>query len=146
MACIYVILGHKADIVTSSEVLAKRDAEDELNKKIYSKLGITVDHCIDNKEDINDKKVEKKNNNNKNLFKPEKSCYTNKVDVIYGDTHHFQADYLTDNYLMQKTRNNREFDIIIVDEIDSMFINEYAKSILLASDKPYMDKLNQVYF
>ena len=60
MACIYVILGHKVDIVTSSEVLAKRDAEDELNKKIYSKLGITVDHCIDDKEDTNDKKVGKK--------------------------------------------------------------------------------------
>ena len=141
LASIHVILGHKVDIVTSSEVLAKRDAEDKTNKDIYSRLGITVGHCIDDNEDTNDKKYGKKNNN-KNLFQSGKSCYIDKVDVIYGDTHHFQADYLKDNYLMQKTRNNREFDVIIVDEIDSMFIDEYAKSTLLASDKPYMDKLN----
>ena len=41
-----VILGHKVDIVTSSEILAKRDAIDERNKELNKILGISVAHCI----------------------------------------------------------------------------------------------------
>ena len=52
LACVLVLLGRKVDIVTSSEVLAKRDANDTVNQQIYSMLGITASHCIDE-----DKKV-----------------------------------------------------------------------------------------
>lgn len=62
--------------------------------------------------------------------------------VIYGDTHNFQADFLYDKYHKSGIRINRKCDIIIVDEIDSMFIDEYGKSTLLASNKPFMSRLN----
>ncbi len=45
-----VILGYKVDIVTSSEILDKRDAIDERNKEFNKILGISVPHCI--KDDI----------------------------------------------------------------------------------------------
>lgn len=34
--------------------------------------------------------------------------------------------------------------MIIVDEIDSMFIDDYGKSTLLSGEKPYMKKLNYI--
>lgn len=113
LAAINVILGHKVDIVTSSEILAKRDAENEKNKKLYNNLGITVDHCI------KDEKLNQENG--------PKKCY--ESDIVYGDTHNFQADILSDKYMLENTRNGRKFDMIIVDEIDSMFVDDYGKSL-----------------
>ena len=85
-------------------------------------LGISVSHCIS--DDVHNKK----------------NCYDK--NVIYGDTHNFQADFLYDKYHKSGIRINRKCDIIIVDEIDSMFIDEYGKSTLLASNKPFMSRLN----
>ena len=127
LASVNVILGHKVDIVTSSEILAKRDAENEKNKKIYESLGITVDHCIKDK-----------NNNERGPRK----CYL--ADIVYGDAHNFQGDILSDKYMLEGTRNNRVFDVIIVDEIDSMFVDDYSKSTLLTNEKPYMKRLNYI--
>ena len=127
LASYHVILGHCVDIVTSQKDLAKRDANDEKNKKIYEILGITVSHCISDDDDDN------KDNNKKN-------CYDK--NVIYGDTHNFQADFLYDKYHRSGVRNKRKCDIIIVDEIDSMFIDEYGKSTLLAQKKPFMSRLS----
>ena len=128
LAATNVILGHKVDIVTSSEILAKRDPIDERNKELYKILGISVDHCI-------------KDDNNKQVHGP-KECY--KADIVYGDTHNFQADILNDKYMLENTRNGRDYDIIICDEIDSMFVDDYGKSTLLAGEKPYMKRLNYI--
>ena len=107
--------------------MAKRDAENEKNRKIYESLGIKVDHCIKDK--------------NSHERGPKK-CYL--ADVVYGDAHNFQADILSDKYMLEGTRNNREYDVIIVDEIDSMFVDNYATSTLLSSEKPYMKRLNYI--
>ena len=127
LAAINVILGHKVDIVTSSEILAKRDAENEKNKKIFEYLGITVDHCI-------------KDPNNKE--RGPRKCYL--ADIVYGDAHNFQADILSDEYMLEGTRNNRGYDVIIVDEIDSMFVDDYGRSTLLSREMPYMKRLNYI--
>ncbi len=42
--------------------------------------------------------------------------------------------------MLQEIRSGREFDTIIVDEINSMFVDEYGKRTLLAGQKPYMSK------
>ena len=46
--------------------------------------------------------------------------------------------------MLENTRNGRDYDIIIFDEIDSMFVDEYGKSTLLAGEKPYMKRLNYI--
>lgn len=127
LASVNVILGHKVDIITSSEILAKRDAENEKNKKIYESLGITVDHCIKDKN---------------NHERGPRKCYL--ADIVYGDAHNFQGDILSDKYMLEGTRNNRDYDVAIVDEIDSMFVDDYGKSTLLSSEKPYMKRLNYI--
>lgn len=110
------------DIVTSQKELSIRDSKEPQNIGIYNALGISVSHCI-NEEN-----------------KKEKNCYDK--DVIYDDIHNFQSDFLYDKYHQTEVRNNRKCDIIIVDEIDSMFTDEYGKSTLLANNKFFMSRLN----
>lgn len=44
--------------------------------------------------------------------------------------------------MIENTRNNRDYYVIIVDVINSMFVDDYAKSILLSREMPYMKRLN----
>lgn len=130
LAIYHVLKNHKVDIVTSNEVLAKRDSEDTKHKQLYDLFNIKIGHCITNEEDTNE----------------EKECYINNVDVIYGDTHNFQADFLKENYYSKNIKKGRREDIIIVDEVDSMLVDEYAKSTLLAGKKPYMESLAPILY
>ena len=43
--------------------------------------------------------------------------------VVYGTPHSYQADLLFDEYKKYGTRNKRPYQIAIVDEVDSMFID-----------------------
>ena len=122
LTIIMVLKGHKVDIVTSNPILAKRDAEE--SEEIYKKFEITVGNNIED---------------GANLFNSyEKQCYTK--DVVYGTTFEYQADILRDEYELINVRNKRPFDIVIVDEIDSMLIDEYARKTQLSSSKPFLEK------
>ena len=130
LAIYHVLKNHKVDIVTSNGVLAKRDSTDSKHKIIYDLFNIKIDHCISSKDDTSNKK----------------NCYNEDIDVIYGDTHNFQADFLHENYYSENVKNGRKEDIIIIDEIDSMLVDEYAKSTLLAGQKPYMKSLTPILY
>mgnify|MGYP002623761575 CR=1 FL=1 len=126
LAIIMVLKGHKVDIVTSNPVLAKRDSEEA--EELFSKFGITVGNNIPDERKII-----------KNIMDFENDeCYTK--DVVYGTTFEFQADILRDEYELLGTRKKRSFDIVIVDEIDSMLIDEYASKTRLAKSKPFLEK------
>ena len=59
------------------------------------------------------------------------------TDIVYGDI-------LSDKYMLENTRNKRDCDVIIVNENDSMFLDEYGKSTLLSKEMPYMKRLNYI--
>ena len=124
LAIIMVLKGHKVDIVTSNPILAKRDSKE--SKKLYDYFGISVGDNIDKEEMIN-------------LWLEEKN-EVYKKDIIYGTTLEYQGDILDDEYNLSGIRNNRGFDIVIVDEIDSMLIDEYASKTRLATHKPFLEK------
>ena len=46
--------------------------------------------------------------------------------------------------MLENTRNKRDCDVIIVNENDSMFLDEYGKSTLLSKEMPYMKRLNYI--
>ena len=127
LAIYHVLKNHKVDIVTSNEILAIRDSTLKKNVEIYKLFNIEVSHCISSKD-------------------RKKKCYDKSIDIVYGDTHNFQADFLHENYYSENIKNGRGEDIIIVDEIDSMLVDEYAKSTLLAGKKPYMESLNPILY
>ncbi|MDX1916568.1 MAG: hypothetical protein SFT68_01090 [Rickettsiaceae bacterium] len=126
LASVKALLGHKVDVITSSPVLAERDLEEKLY--FFKILGLDAYHNI---------------SSGMNSRKAPKECY--KCDIVYGDLSNFQYDYLSTEYNQYNTKNGREFDVCIVDEVDNMLVDEANKSALIGSTTPGMDKLREIY-
>ncbi|CAF3584208.1 unnamed protein product [Rotaria sordida] len=91
-------MNKRVDIITTSEILAQRDAAEFA--PFYRMFGLSVGHnCCD----------------------PEtKPNYS--VHIVYGTVSHFAGDLLrTDFYLKTEIRGDRPYDAAIVDEVDSQF-------------------------
>ncbi|KFB35144.1 AGAP011982-PA-like protein [Anopheles sinensis] len=114
------LFGEKVDIVTSSSVLAKRDAEN--NSDIYSLFGITISH-----------------NCSEDIEKRRQAYSLNQV--VYGDLGSFQRDYLLDRFYGKNILGDRDFANVIVDEVDSMLVDKGNNMLYLSHDIPWMDKL-----
>ncbi|CAD8204793.1 unnamed protein product [Paramecium octaurelia] len=113
------------DIVTSSPVLAVRDAQELA--QFYKLFSISVAHNINGSQ-----------NQKQKMF----PCY--KSQVIYGDPHSFQADILRHEYSELGTMGNRQQGYIIVDEVDSMLIDGNSNKTLLSTPIPGMLDLTKV--
>ena len=108
LATIKALEGKKVDILTSSCVLAERDAKEM--KEFYNLFGLSVDYCKTNNDIENDSNLEN--------FK----CYN--ANIVYGDSLSFEGDILRTNFMGIVGRgNNRPFDCIIIDEIDNICID-----------------------
>jgi len=106
LATIKAFLGNKVDILTSSPILAERDAKKM--KNFYRVFGITVDYC---------------NGENKyNEISNTQPYY--KADICYGDELSFEGDILRSEFLGLTGRGDkRGFDCIIIDEIDNICLD-----------------------
>ena len=125
LALINALKGKKVDVITSSPVLAERDAKEKA--KLYLMFGLT---CADN----NDKSI---------YIKGSKDCY--KKDIVYGESAQFQFDILRDAYSLLETLAGRKCEIAIVDEVDSMLIDDSSKIARLSSTVAGMDQLQPIY-
>ena len=114
LAIILVLKGHKVDIICYDEEFAKRDSKEA--EKILEKLNISVGNNI----------------------KAENDCY--KKDVLYGSITTFQGGIMRDGYYLNGERQDRKFDIVIVDEIDCMLLDDYDQSTGLISPKPFLER------
>ena len=125
LAIIMVLKGYKVDIISKDEVLAKRYEEES---KDY--FGISVGNNLKEKRDENKREFY--------YFFEEDNCYDK--DIIYGTTFEYIRDILKDEYHLTGIRKNRNFDIVIVDEIDSMLIDQYVYKTSLSDNKPFIEK------
>lgn len=108
LAAYKALQGEKVDIITSSEVLASRDVEEK--KSFFKLLKLTVsDNCKINAPD----------------------CY--KANIVYGDISDFEGDLLRHEFNRLNTRGDRGFGTVIVDEVDSMCIDNLGSSTRLGS-------------
>ncbi|CAF4866157.1 unnamed protein product, partial [Rotaria sp. Silwood1] len=107
------------DIITTSEILAQRDAQEFAS--FYQMFNLTVGHnCHDPSENSN---------------------YS--FDIIYGTVTQFAGDLLrTEFYLNKEVRGDRPYSTVIVDEVDSMFIDQREHFTQLASLTPGYKSLN----
>lgn len=126
LAVIKALQGKHVDIVTSSITLAKRDAHERVN--FYSMFNLTVAH----------------NNDEISYVKGLKTCYTK--DIVYGTSSQFQFDILRDEFSLLGTRQDRRYDVVIIDEVDSMLIDENNTIARLADHLPGMEWLNSILF
>ncbi|KAJ3664194.1 hypothetical protein Zmor_008382 [Zophobas morio] len=120
LAVIRVLQGYTVDVITSNSVLATKDKEECQN--FYSIFNITV--ATNNPLD-------------------DKICY--EADVLYGTISNFQFDYLRDTFEGHNIRSNRKFGQVILDEVDSMLIDNGGHIAKLATPYPGMESLRYIY-
>ncbi|MBO4450330.1 MAG: preprotein translocase subunit SecA [Clostridiales bacterium] len=106
------LTGKGVHVVTVNDYLAKRDSE--WMGKIYKYLGLTVGliiHDIPNRD--------------------RKAMYA--CDIVYGTNNEFGFDYLRDNMVVRKDQiAQRELNYAIVDEVDSILIDEARTPLIIS--------------
>jgi preprotein translocase subunit SecA len=111
-AVLNALTGRGVHIVTVNDYLARRDAE--WMGRIYSFLGLSVGVIVHGLSD------------------PErKAAYT--CDIIYGQNNEFGFDYLRDNMKFNlEDYVQREHHFAIVDEVDSILIDEARTPLIIS--------------
>lgn len=106
--------GKGVHVVTVNDYLAKRDAE--WMGKIYRFLGLTVDYIIHGKND-NERRL----------------AYNS--DIVYATNNELGFDYLRDNMKFSLyERVQRDFNFAIVDEVDSILIDEARTPLIISGE------------
>jgi superfamily II DNA or RNA helicase len=123
-AAMQVLAGRKIDIITSSETLATRDLSKQA--AFYKLLGISADHNI---------------NVPSTAGLGPKPCYL--ADVLYGSLLYFIGDTLRDITL--NTKLGRGYDLVIVDEVDNMFVDQTKMKVQLSSAIAGFEMLRPIF-
>ena len=99
-------------VVTVNDYLAKRDAE--WMGQVYRFLGLTVDYIVHEKND-----------------EQRKAAYN--ADITYATNNELGFDYLRDNMKFSlDERVQRDFNYAIVDEVDSILIDEARTPLIIS--------------
>lgn len=122
-AILKVLLGEKVDIVTSSSVLATRDATEQ--KPLYDMFGISVSHCCH--EELTRRR----------------QAY--ECDVIYGDIGNFQRDILETYFYDRMIRTSHAYDNVFIDEVDSMLVDKGETMLYLPHALSDLNALDNVF-
>ena len=121
-AYLNALSGKGVHIVTVNDYLAKRDSE--WMGKVYRFLGLSVGLII-------------------HAVEPDQRQGMYNCDITYGTNNEFGFDYLRDNMQIYKERMvQRDFNYAIVDEVDSILIDE-ARTPLIISGRG--DKSTDLY-
>ncbi|MBR4151019.1 MAG: preprotein translocase subunit SecA [Firmicutes bacterium] len=116
--------GKGVHVVTVNDYLAKRDME--WMGKLYSFLGLTVG-CV-----IHDVKPDAR-----------KAAYM--ADITYGTNNEFGFDYLRDNMVIYKEQQmQRPLHYAIVDEVDSILIDEARTPLIISGQGAKSTELYQI--
>ena len=106
------LTGKGVHVVTVNDYLAKRDSE--WMGRIYNFLGLTVGCIVHGVDD-----------------EQRRGAYN--ADITYGTNNEFGFDYLRDNMRFQLARMvQREFNFAIVDEVDSILIDEARTPLIIS--------------
>ena len=111
-AFLNALSGKGVHIITVNDYLAKRDAE--WMGQIYKFLGLSVGCLTSDVSDENRKQ-------------------TYQCDIVYGTNNEFAFDYLRDNMRLSLDEMvQRDFNYCIVDEVDSILIDEARTPLIIS--------------
>ena len=111
-AYLNALTGKGVHVVTVNDYLAKRDSE--WMGKVYKFLGLTVGLVISGMNPLDKQKA-----------------YA--ADITYGTNNEFGFDYLRDNMVIYKKQAvQRDLNFAIVDEIDSILIDEARTPLIIS--------------
>ena len=120
-AYLNALSGRGVHIVTVNDYLAKRDAE--WNAPIFEFHELTID-CIDKYESNSKERI---------------NAY--KADITYGTNNEFGFDYLRDNMVRENHELvQREHNFAMVDEVDSVLIDEARTPLIISGPIPKGDE------
>ena len=120
--------GKKVDIVTSSPILAQRDAQEW--SKFYQKFGLSVTHNIDT-TDVLKQQAWHESEADKNRKKVYES------NIVYGTVSSFSADILHHEFEMRDV-------LAIVDEVDMLMLDEGIQFTYLSHRAAVLRHIEQV--
>ena len=114
------LTGRGAHLVTVNDYLARRDSE--WMGEVYKFLGLTVG-CIQNQMDPPNRRLQY------------------QCDITYGTNNEFGFDYLRDNMAVRpEHRVQRGFVYAIVDEVDSVLIDEARTPLIISGPVEHSDQ------
>ena len=122
-----LIKGGKVDILTSSEVLAERDAEESY--EMFDIFGISVSNNCDADANANEKLRRERYEKNA---------------VVYGEIGHFQRDILLTKYYDKDIRKELA-SCLIIDEVDSMCIDNMCNTLYISHQIADLRYLKEIY-
>jgi len=127
-AYLTAVCGGTVHVVTVNDYLAARDAD--WMGKIYKFLGLTVGVIVSGQD-------------------PESKRSAYACDIVYGTNNEYGFDYLRDNMAFGiEDRVQRSLDFAIVDEVDSILVDEARTPLIISgSTEDSTDlyvKLNQI--
>ena len=134
------LTGRGVHVVTVNDYLAQRDAG--WNGPIYDFLGLSVGVIINNASFIYDAEYENEEHDDERFrhLKPCTRRQAYEADITYGTNNEFGFDYLRDNMTAEvKYLRQRELNFAIVDEVDSILIDEARTPLIIsapAGDNP----------
>jgi preprotein translocase subunit SecA len=147
-AYLNALAGQGVHVVTVNEYLARRDAV--WMGQIYRALGLSVACLVPNAAFLYDpewkvpedtgKMIDKERDTTGNFLvqqeflrpAPRREAY--HADITYGTNHEFGFDYLRDNLIYRlEDRAQREHYFAIIDEVDSILIDEARTPLIIAA-------------
>ena len=148
-AYLNAIQGKGAHIVTVNDYLAKRDVV--WMGQIYDLLGLSAACVTHNTAYMYDKSIiqDSKDNNDERdkerdalggfkvvetYLRPVSRKEAYAADITYGTNNEFGFDYLRDNMIYDlETKSQRGFNFAIVDEVDSILIDEARTPLIISA-------------
>ncbi|MBM4121003.1 MAG: preprotein translocase subunit SecA [Nitrospira sp.] len=134
--------GKGAHLVTVNDYLAKRDAQ--WMSPLYHSLGLSVgviqhdaSFLFDPAYDAPDKRLQH--------LRPCTRTEAYRADITYGTNNEFGFDYLRDNLIVQDVGQcvQRELNYAIVDEVDSILIDEARTPLIISGPT---DETTDLYY
>jgi preprotein translocase subunit SecA len=134
--------GKGAHLVTVNDYLAKRDAQ--WMSPLYHSLGLSVgviqhdaSFLFDPTYDAADKRLQH--------LRPCTRAEAYRADITYGTNNEFGFDYLRDNLIVQDVGQcvQRELNYAIVDEVDSILIDEARTPLIISGPT---DETTDLYY
>ena len=139
-AVLNALTGRGVHVVTVNDYLAQRDAG--WNGPVYDFLGLSVGVIINNASFVYDKEYINEDHADERFrhLKPATRKDAYNADITYGTNNEFGFDYLRDNMTSEvKFLRQRELNFAIVDEVDSILIDEARTPLIIsapAGDNP----------
>ena len=128
------LTGRGVHVVTVNDYLAQRDAG--WNGPIYDFLGLSVAVIINEASFIYDPEYENEEHDDERFLhlKPCTRRQAYEADITYGTNNEFGFDYLRDNMTSEvKYLRQRELNFAIVDEVDSILIDEARTPLIISA-------------